>query len=89
MRYCGACGEPIFPEDAPHDTTCPARDEDPMTVNDLRAQMPGGTDVRIKLRTRSKPLPLATVVEHDLHGVYVGVHPDLLYVPYADIEEIR
>ena len=51
--------------------------------------MPGGTDVRIKLRTRSKPLPLATVVEHDLHGVYVGVHPDLLYVPYADIEEIR
>lgn len=59
-----------------------------MNVNTLRAQLPTGADRRVKLRTRNRPLPTATVVEHTADGVYLGVHPDLLFVKYAEVEEV-
>ncbi len=59
-----------------------------MTADSARARMPIGTDRRIKLWTRSAPL-VGTIVDHTPAGVYLGVHPHLCFVPYADIESAR
>lgn len=57
-----------------------------MTANYLRQNLRPGRDYVVA--TDREVLPLATVVEHSRDGVYLGIHPDLLFVRYDEIREI-
>lgn len=60
-----------------------------MTANEIRAKLPTGSDRTVEIAastTSSRTFSVrATVVQHSGSTVYLGVHPDLLAVPYGDV----
>jgi hypothetical protein len=62
-----------------------------MTPNQARAALPGGTDRLVTFTGASgKPVEIhVTVIEHDRDAVYVGAHPAMLCLPYADLLAVR
>lgn len=58
-----------------------------MQADLIRAQAPVGSD-RTIVTTRGAELRV-TVVQHHGGNLFAGSHPDLLSIPYADIDEIR
>lgn len=54
-----------------------------MSPDQARNLYPTGTD---RLTVLDGELVMVTVVEHRKDAVIVGKHPDLLVIPYADLQ---